>query len=282
MSNLISLTMKRLVFFTFVSAMIILSSGCNRRVPGSGRVEMKNSIDSASYALGFREANHFKQQIAPLAFEGIDHKEMAKLFSDLAVKKAFSERLSSIFDGFNEEIFRTAFINELAYEFSYFDDITAEIYLQQLINKLNSDKENKSREMAKKGIYPDNESGKAFLEENAKRPEVSVTNSGLQFEIIRDGDGPIPQASDRIKCHYHGTLVNGKVFDSSVERGEPIVFGVRQVIAGWTEALQMMPVGSKWRLYVPSYLAYGENGAGDRIGPNETLIFEVELLEIVK
>lgn len=126
------------------------------------------------------------------------------------------------------------------------------------------------------------EAGNAFLEENKKRPEVKVTDSGMQYEVLVEGDGPVPTSEDRVRVHYHGTLIDGTVFDSSVDRGEPAVFGVTQVIPGWTEALQMMPVGSKWKIYLPSDLAYGERGAGGDIGPNETLIFEVELLEIVK
>ncbi len=111
---------------------------------------------------------------------------------------------------------------------------------------------------------------------------MTTTASGLQYEVIKAGDGPKPVATDKVSVHYHGTLLDGKVFDSSVERGMPITFGVQEVIKGWTEALQLMPVGSKWKIYIPSQLAYGESGAGGDIGPNEALIFEVELLGIVK
>jgi len=104
--------------------------------------------------------------------------------------------------------------------------------------------------------------------------------SGLQYEILTDGNGAKPKATDKVKCHYHGTLIDGTVFDSSVQRGQPAVFGVSQVIRGWVEALQLMSVGSKWRLFIPSNLAYGEQGAGGAIEPNSTLIFEVELLGI--
>lgn len=126
------------------------------------------------------------------------------------------------------------------------------------------------------------EAGNAFLEQNKERPDVKVTESGLQYEVLQEGNGPVPKAEDRVRVHYHGTLIDGTVFDSSVDRGEPAVFGVGQVIPGWTEALKMMPVGSKWKIYLPSDLAYGDRGAGGDIGPNETLIFEVELLEIVE
>ena len=124
--------------------------------------------------------------------------------------------------------------------------------------------------------------GRAFLEANGKRTEVSTLKSGLQYEILKEGNGSQPKASDKVKVHYQGTLIDGTVFDSSVRRGEPATFGVTQVIAGWVEALQLMPVGSKWKLYIPSNLAYGAQGAGQHIGPHTTLIFEVELIDIVK
>lgn len=124
------------------------------------------------------------------------------------------------------------------------------------------------------------EAGIKFLEENSKKEGVTTLASGLQYEIITEGNGSKPSATDRVKCHYHGTLIDGKVFDSSVDRGQPAVFGVNQVIKGWVEALQLMPVGSKWRLYIPSDLAYGAQGAGEMIGPNTALVFDVELLGI--
>jgi FKBP-type peptidyl-prolyl cis-trans isomerase FklB len=123
--------------------------------------------------------------------------------------------------------------------------------------------------------------GKAFLAENAKRSEVITLESGLQYEIMTAANGPIPTATDKVKVHYHGSLINGTVFDSSVNRGEPATFGVMQVISGWVEALQLMPVGSKWKLFIPSNLAYGAQGAGQQIGPHTTLVFEVELIEII-
>jgi FKBP-type peptidyl-prolyl cis-trans isomerase FklB len=123
--------------------------------------------------------------------------------------------------------------------------------------------------------------GETFLQENAKKAGVQVTASGLQYEIITAGTGEKPVASSRVKTHYHGTLIDGTVFDSSYNRGQPIDFAVGGVIAGWTEALQLMPVGSKWRLYIPYQLAYGERGAGSSIAPYSALIFDVELLEIL-
>src|SRR5688572_9620431 len=122
--------------------------------------------------------------------------------------------------------------------------------------------------------------GKKFLEDNSKKPGVITLPSGLQYTVVKEGTGPKPGPEDKVTTHYHGTLVNGKVFDSSVDRGQPVSFAVNGVIPGWTEALQLMPVGSKWKLFIPSNLAYGERGAGGDIGPNETLIFDIELISI--
>lgn len=124
--------------------------------------------------------------------------------------------------------------------------------------------------------------GEKFLEENKKKSGVTTTESGLQYSVIKMGDGPKPTATDKVKTHYHGTLTNGTVFDSSVDRGEPVEFPVNGVIKGWTEALQLMPVGSKWKLFIPYSLAYGERAAGPQIPAYSALVFEVELLEIVK
>lgn len=126
------------------------------------------------------------------------------------------------------------------------------------------------------------EAGKTYLDENAKRDGVKVTESGLQYEVLSDADGDKPGIDDTVKVHYVGTLEDGTEFDSSVARGEPAEFPLKGVIPGWTEGLQLMPIGSKYRFVIPSELAYGDRGAGPRIGPGATLIFEVELLEIVK
>ncbi|MDR1544579.1 MAG: FKBP-type peptidyl-prolyl cis-trans isomerase [Prevotellaceae bacterium] len=123
--------------------------------------------------------------------------------------------------------------------------------------------------------------GEEFLVQNAKRPEVKTTASGLQYEIIKEGNGKKPSATDKVKVHYHGTLIDGTVFDSSVLRGQSAQFGVNQVISGWGEALQLMNTGAKYKLYIPSDLAYGAQGAGDLIKPHSALVFEVELLDIV-
>ena len=141
--------------------------------------------------------------------------------------------------------------------------------LQEFFNKT---AELKTEELKKEGAE--------FLEENSKKEGVVTLPSGLQYVVMVEGTGAIPELTDKVKTHYHGTLIDGTVFDSSVDRGEPTSFPVNGVIAGWTEALQLMKVGSKWRLFIPYDLAYGERGAGQQIGPYTALIFEIELLDI--
>jgi FKBP-type peptidyl-prolyl cis-trans isomerase FklB len=142
--------------------------------------------------------------------------------------------------------------------------------IQQVIKREQAEK---SKQLAAEGA--------AFLEANAKREGVVVTASGLQYEVIQQGSGATPSARSTVRTHYRGTLISGKEFDSSYRRNEPTEFPVNGVIAGWTEALQLMPVGSKWKLFIPYNLAYGERGAGADIGPFQALIFEIELLDIV-
>ena len=126
------------------------------------------------------------------------------------------------------------------------------------------------------------EAGKKFLEENKKREGVVTLPSGLQYEVITEGSvGRYAKATDQVQCHYEGTLIDGTLFDSSIKRGQPATFGVNQVIPGWVEALQLMPEGAKWKLYIPSDLAYGAQGAGEMIPPHSTLVFEVELQKIL-
>lgn len=136
------------------------------------------------------------------------------------------------------------------------------------------------QELQSKIVEKNVEEGKVFLSENSKRDGVVTLPSGLQYEVITEGKGETPKASDTVEVHYHGSLIDGSVFDSSVNRGESATFGVTQVIPGWVEALQLMPVGSKWKLFIPSDLAYGAQGAGQAIAPHSTLVFEVELLDI--
>jgi len=164
-------------------------------------------------------------------------------------------------------LIKQGFINGLLGDESQFDGQSAGEYIRATMDKIK---------------YGDvKEQGEKFLEENKLREGVVTTESGLQYEVLKMGKGKKPAATDRVKVHYHGTLINGDVFDSSVERGEPIVFGLDQVIAGWTEGVQLMPVGSKFKFYIPQELGYGSRAAGS-IPPYSTLIFEVELLDIEK
>lgn len=145
---------------------------------------------------------------------------------------------------------------------------------QQIVN-------NHFAEMEKKANAAAIEQGEMFLKMNKERAGVTTLDSGLQYEVLASGTGRKPKATDKVRCHYEGRLVDGTMFDSSVERGEPAVFGVNQVIAGWVEALQLMSEGDKWKLYIPYNLGYGEHGAGAAIPPYSTLVFEVELLEVL-
>ena len=202
-----------------------------------------NQLDRLSYALGMSMGNNFKSS-------GIEK----------IVSSDFADGVAAVYEGATPKM-------------SYDE---AKAVIQSFFSQLQEKQNAAMAEMARVNA----EAGKAFLEENAKRSEVKTTASGLQYEVIAEGDGDKPSANNTVKVHYTGSLIDGTVFDSSVQRGEPAVFGVTQVIPGWVEALQMMTVGSKWRLFIPSELAYGANGAGNIIGPNATLIFEVELLGI--
>ncbi len=202
-------------------------------------------LDRLSYALGLSMGNNFRSS----GIESIDVKDfadgVAAVFSGETPRMTYDEA---------KEVIRT-----------YFTAM-----------------EEKQRAAAAEMGKVNKAAGEAFLAENGKRAEVKTTASGLQYEVIEEGHGPQPAATDRVMVHYTGKLIDGTVFDSSVERGEPATFGVTQVIPGWVEALQMMKEGAKWRLFIPSNLAYGPNGAGGVIGPDSTLIFDVELIKVMK
>ncbi|MBD5368342.1 MAG: FKBP-type peptidyl-prolyl cis-trans isomerase [Bacteroides sp.] len=206
---------------------------------------MEQKLDRISYALGLSMGNNFK----------------ASGITELNVKD-FADGVAAVFYGSQPKM--------------TYDEAKAEI--QAYFTEMQKKQEAAAAEMS----AVNEKAGKEFLEENGKRAEVHITPSGLQYEVLTEGNGPKPTAQDRVEVHYTGKLIDGTVFDSSVERGAPATFGVTQVIPGWVEALQMMPEGSKWRLFIPSQLAYGPQGAGGVIGPNSTLIFDVELLKVVK
>jgi len=201
-------------------------------------------LDRISYALGLSMGNNFR----------------ASGISSIDVSD-FADGVAAVFDGAQPKM-------------SY-DEAKA------VIREYFTAMEEKQRNEAAKVGEANRQAGEAYLAENGKRPGIHITPSGLQYEVLAEGTGAQPLPTDQVKVHYTGKLIDGTVFDSSVERGEPATFGVTQVIPGWVEALQMMKAGSKWRLYIPSGLAYGPNGAGGVIGPNATLIFDVELLEVI-
>ncbi len=168
--------------------------------------------------------------------------------------EAFNDAMATVFEGKMPEI----------------NPDKANKILQDYFEKIQNEKGNNAKA-----------AGEKFLAENKTKEGVHTLKSGLQYKVLKEGKGTKPKATDTVKCHYEGRLIDGTVFDSSIRRNEPAEFPVNGVIAGWVEALQLMNVGAKWQLYIPSELAYGAHGAGQSIGPNETLIFDVELLDIL-
>jgi peptidyl-prolyl cis-trans isomerase len=200
-------------------------------------------FDRISYALGLSMGNNFRSS----GIEKLDIKD-------------FADGVAAVFSGEKPRM--------------TYDEAKAEI--QKFFTEMEARQRAAAEEMGKVNAA----AGEAFLGENSQRAEVNITASGLQYEVLEEGAGIQPKPNDRVMVHYTGKLIDGTVFDSSVERGEPATFGVTQVIPGWVEALQLMKEGSKWRLFIPSNLAYGPNGAGGVIGPNATLIFDVELIKV--
>ena len=186
--------------------------------------------------------------------------------------------------------FRNSGINEINVE-DFSDGVAAVFYglqpkmsydeAKEVIRVFFTELEEKQKAEAAKMADVNKAAGEEFLAKNGQRAEVKTLPSGLQYEVIVEGTGAQPTAADQVEVHYTGKLIDGTVFDSSVDRGVPATFGVTQVIPGWVEALQLMKAGSKWRLFIPSALAYGPQGAGPVIGPNATLIFDVELLKVI-
>ena len=202
-------------------------------------------LDRISYALGLSMGNNFR----------------ASGINEINVQD-FADGVAAVFYGNQPKM--------------TYDEAKAEI--QAYFTELEKKQRAAAEELGKQNL----ELGEKYLAENGKRAEVKTLPSGLQYEVITEGAGPMPEATDQVEVHYTGKLIDGTVFDSSVDRGVPATFGVTQVIPGWVEALQLMKAGSKWRLFIPSNLAYGPNGApGSPIGPNATLVFDVELLKVI-
>jgi len=232
----------RSFIYALVLVLIVGAAGCQNST-SKGDTKLTSKNDSVSYALGVLIGENSKQQMK--GAPGVD--QLNKEILVAAFTKAFRGDSVQIKAAKANGIIQTFFAQ---------------------VSKVEGAKNLKI--------------GEEFLAANKSKPGVVTLPSGLQYEIMKAGTGPKPTLTDKVKCHYHGTTIEGKVFDSSVDKGQPATFPVGQVIPGWTEALQLMPVGSKWKLFVPAALAYGEKGAGADIKPNSTLIFEVELLEIVK
>ena len=205
---------------------------------------MSNKFTTVEQQASYGVGRNMGEQLASNPFEGIDIEAVVQGVSDALLGKPSEVEASAI---------QAAF--------------------QEMNSRMQAQEAERAKELGAEG--------QKYLEENAKRAEVTVTDSGLQYEVLTAGSGEKPTQASTVRTHYHGTLIDGTVFDSSYERGEPAEFPVNCVIAGWTEALQLMEVGSKWRLHVPYNLAYGERGAGGAIGPYATLVFDVELLAIV-
>ena len=205
---------------------------------------MSNKFESLEQRASYGVGRQLGDQVANAPFTGFDNEAALAGFTDALNGAGFQVEPDQINEAFRE-----------------------------IQTRMQAAEAEKAKEMSAEG--------QVFLDENAKKDGVTVTESGLQYEVLVDGDGEKPVATSTVRTHYHGTLIDGTVFDSSVDRGQPAEFPVNGVIAGWTEALQLMNVGSKWRLTIPYNLAYGERGAGGAIGPYATLVFEVELLAIV-
>ena len=201
-------------------------------------------MDKLSYALGLG----IGQQLAQMGATGLKVAD-------------FAQSISDVLEG-----------RELKMSHREAQQIVQQYFAQQ------EEKINKER-MAQGKVHK--EAGEKYLAENGKKADVVTLPSGLQYQVLREGNGKRPKATDSVKCHYEGFLIDGTVFDSSVQRGEPAVFGLQQVIAGWTEGLQLMQEGAKYRFFIPYRLAYGEGGAGQMIPPFATLIFDVELIEVI-
>ena len=223
----------------------------------SNLLKMKNLILSLIVLLGFSSIN--AQNL---------NTEMEKVSYSLGVNVAKSVKSQGL-ESIDSDAIAKAFKDVFEGNTLEISEEEANIVLQDYFGKLANEKQKANVE-----------AGQKFLDENAKREGVVTTATGLQYEVLKEGSGDSPKETDNVTVHYHGTLIDGTVFDSSVDRGQPATFPVNGVIPGWVEALKLMNPGAKYKLFIPSNLAYGERGAGGAIGPNATLVFEVELISI--
>lgn len=257
---------------------------CGTKING---VKLKSELDSLNYIFGLVQGYSIQSALLVNDTTGEDFKALVGAINSGLKSDVVNAQLVQQLKGIGKAIKEQESIGLLGIEQI---DTEFDLILQGMVNGLHGYEGMMTNDAASEYINdaidkikngPAREEGERFLAENQLREEVIVTESGLQYEVITLGKGKRPTAEDRVKVHYHGTLIDGTVFDSSVDRGEPITFGLNQVIKGWTEGVQLMPVGSKYKFYIPYNLAYGERGAGS-IPPYSTLIFEVELLDIEK
>lgn len=285
--------MKKIISSVAILSSMILATSC----VNNANVEVVTSADSLAYAAGVVNSEGLVEHITtrlnidaeylPQVLDGIkesfasaspaeDAKNLGRQLGSQLKNQILPYINSSIYpagdDSINADIFLAAFLASVNEEETLMDTEAAGAYFMSESEKV--------RKANMSAAYADNKAaGEAFLEANKAVEGVKVTESGLQYKVVKMGNGKKPSATDKVKVHYHGTLIDGTVFDSSVDRGEPIVFALNQVIAGWTEGVQLMPVGSKFTFYIPSELAYGERETGS-IKPYSALVFEVELLGI--
>ena len=287
--------MKKIISSVAILSAMILATSC----VNNANIEVKTSADSLAYAAGVVNSDGLVEHITtrlmidaeylPQVLDGIkesfasdspaeDAKNLGRQLGSQLKNQILPYMNSNIYpagnDSLNADIFFAAFMATLKGENTLVDMQTANAYFLSESAKV--------RQANMSAVYADNKlAGESFLEANKAVAGVQVTESGLQYKVTKMGKGKKPSATDKVKVHYHGTLIDGTVFDSSVERGEPIVFALNQVIPGWTEGVQLMPVGSKFTFYIPQELAYGDRETGS-IKPYSALIFEVELISIEK
>ncbi len=262
-----------------LAAATLLSVSCSKSY--TGKVQLNNDVDSVSYALGTFIGSQLKQMTERFPLVGLDSIALAKTYASGSLHEDYLKMVKDQLLGeakLNEDAFKYGFTHQYLHGKSMLSDEQANFICQLKSGEQRRLKDEQKAAKAQANI----EIGKKFLEENATKDSVVVLENGLQYKVLAAGTGATPTVDDKVKCNYEGRLIDGTVFDSSYKRNQPATFPLNGVIKGWTEILQLMKEGDKWQVYIPSELAYGERGAGDNIAPNETLIFDIELLEVIK
>lgn len=269
--------MKQFFLIAITALMASTLASCQKSSKYEGSCKLTNEEDSLSYILGMYEAATIENNLYRSPLDTFDAKPLASVFAISQPRKEYVEMCQTQFECFSAESFMYGFTHQLSQK----TQLVLENEVMRLNEKVSEIRAKKDTLRAQQARENKARSQK-FLDENAKQPGVVTLASGLQYKVLTKGTGPKPTLSDRVKVHYTGSLIDGTVFDSSVQRGEPIVFGLTGVIKGWTEILQLMPAGSKWTVYIPSDLGYGDIGSGEAIPGGSALIFDIELIEIVK